>query len=398
MEQLWKTRKQQYHKMLLKYLKYVFNDHFVLAMLFILGGLSLGYGNFLKHLSLHAHLQGTVWVFLLFYLLLLHVGRPILLIKPADQAFLLPKTGEMRQYLHLSLQYTLQKVLTLQVIVLLITVPYLRLALHFSWWAVSLLFIYQIGLKVVLLKQQYSTLQQNNSVTMKQLLINWLVPLIGYLAFVKPTFAWFSLIVLVSLIVFTWQKGQVDSWLNWPLLVQSEKQRMLNVWRFFALFTEVPALETKAKRRAYLDWLLPKTKQPYRFLYGRGFLRNSDYSNLCARLTVLGIIILCFIQQWYFALGLALVFNYLILFQLLPFINYYQNIVFIHLYPQTAKTQQKSFQQLLFKIATGTSILFALASLVGTHSFKDTLMILVALLIEAFFVQKTYLHKIFNAS
>ena len=37
---LWKMRQKTHQKQMFKYLRYVLNDHFILALLFILGGLA----------------------------------------------------------------------------------------------------------------------------------------------------------------------------------------------------------------------------------------------------------------------------------------------------------------------------------------------------------------------
>jgi Predicted ABC-type exoprotein transport system, permease component len=46
MNEIWKKRRASYQKMLLKYLRYVFNDHFVIALLFLFGAFGLSYSNF----------------------------------------------------------------------------------------------------------------------------------------------------------------------------------------------------------------------------------------------------------------------------------------------------------------------------------------------------------------
>ena len=45
MLELWKKRQAKHQKQMFKYLRYVLNDHFVLALLFLLGGLGLSYSD-----------------------------------------------------------------------------------------------------------------------------------------------------------------------------------------------------------------------------------------------------------------------------------------------------------------------------------------------------------------
>ena len=41
MNELWNSRTKQYQKMIMRYLKYVLNDHLILALLFFGGGIGL---------------------------------------------------------------------------------------------------------------------------------------------------------------------------------------------------------------------------------------------------------------------------------------------------------------------------------------------------------------------
>lgn len=50
MNELWNSRTKQYQKMIMRYLKYVLNDHLVLALLFFGGGIGLAYSNWLKEI------------------------------------------------------------------------------------------------------------------------------------------------------------------------------------------------------------------------------------------------------------------------------------------------------------------------------------------------------------
>ena len=49
MNKIWNQRLSQYQQKLLKYLRYVFNDHFVIALFFVFGAVCYGYFNFIDH-------------------------------------------------------------------------------------------------------------------------------------------------------------------------------------------------------------------------------------------------------------------------------------------------------------------------------------------------------------
>lgn len=90
----------------------------------------------------------------------------------------------------------------------------------------------------------------------------------------------------------------------------------------------------KAKK-AFLDAFLPKPnpENPYRYLYVRCLARSGEYSSLLIRLLVLGSVILAFLDT-YLSLLIAAVFLYMLGFQLIPLATNYDEIVFMHIYPQ----------------------------------------------------------------
>ena len=98
---LWKMRQKTHQKQMFKYLRYVLNDHFILALLFILGGLALSYSNYLKALSPQAEIWYAKPLVLLILVISLQVGRLATLLKPADIVFISPRQAEMGQYLQL---------------------------------------------------------------------------------------------------------------------------------------------------------------------------------------------------------------------------------------------------------------------------------------------------------
>lgn len=48
---IWKRRVTEHQKKMMKYLKYVLNDHFVIVCLFLLGALGYAYSEMLKSVS-----------------------------------------------------------------------------------------------------------------------------------------------------------------------------------------------------------------------------------------------------------------------------------------------------------------------------------------------------------
>jgi len=104
MNDFFKDRVTRHQKMIQRYLKYIFNDHFAFSMMILVGGSALYYSNLLK--TLPAKFTPGIFIVLVIWLAALQMGRFASLAKPADMVFLLPKEKQMRDYLAASLKYS----------------------------------------------------------------------------------------------------------------------------------------------------------------------------------------------------------------------------------------------------------------------------------------------------
>ena len=79
---------------------------------------------------------------------------------------------------------------------------------------------------------------------------------------------YFALGITVGLILYlkSLPKNKI---IQWNYLIDVEKLRLMRKYSFFNLFTDVPQIKKKAKRRKYLDWLIPKFKNVYGYLFIR---------------------------------------------------------------------------------------------------------------------------------
>lgn len=389
--ELWNKRTYRYHKMLSKYLRYVFNDHFMIAVLFLLGALSLSYSNFLKSLSPELYLWWAKPIVLVVLLCTLQLGTLATLVKPADIVFLLPKEEEMKEYLYKAWLRSMLLSWCSQLLVLFVLVPFLMVAWHFTLFEVILVFILQIGLKSLDLYWQklflYIPLTSKN-----------IMAKVGGQILALASCLWVStylgiLWLLVFLFV-TYKKSKLKSNLLWDKMIERENKRLYQVYRFFNLFTDVPYVQSKAKRRKYLDKLLPKAfkVEPYSYLFWRGFFRNGQYSGLYGRLTILGTVILFFVNDVRFGFFIAILFVYLIGFQIMPMYFSYDEIVFTHLYPLTLESKQQAFKILVFKLLSITTLIFSLSSLVAIKNISMFTLMIVILILESYFLAFKYLN------
>ncbi|WP_252893560.1 ABC transporter permease [Lentilactobacillus senioris] len=91
MKSLYTSRLSNHLTEMFKYLRLVFNDYFVLALLFLIGGLGYSYSNLLKTLS------GSEWwlmpLCIVVITLVEQLGNLATLVKEPDFVFLLPPRG-----------------------------------------------------------------------------------------------------------------------------------------------------------------------------------------------------------------------------------------------------------------------------------------------------------------
>ena len=386
MENLWLTRRRNYHRQLLKYLRYVFNDHFVLALLFILGALAYNYSNFLKNAALVATLSWTKPLIAILLLACLSLGTLATFLQKADTVFLAAKEGSLVTYLKRSLKYSSVISLCEQLIIYLICCPYLRIVFNFSLCQLAALGLSQLILKELWLYLEYLASFSQRSKSQNQLLLG----ITAVIVFVGVYFPYFGLLVIVLFAGGCYYYFKVEtSVVRWWFLVEKETERMMRLYRFFNLFTDVSVVVTKAKRRKYLDFLLPH-RPTYSFLYMRGFLRSSDYLGMYLRLLLLGAALLYFVANYYLVFILAGLFLYLIGIQLFALEERYQEIVFTYMYPIDTKQRQHEYSGVLFKILVPVSIIFSAVILISQHNVYLFSLLLLILLLEAYLISKPY--------
>lgn len=393
---LWKMRQKTHQKQMFKYLRYVLNDHFILALLFILGGLALSYSNYIKALPSQADIWYAKPLVLLILVISLQVGRLATLLKSADIVFISPRQAEMGQYLQKALQTSLVFAWVFDTLVMLALTPFLLVAAKLTVVQLIFLWLLLLVLKYLQLDRQLLGLYQAQFASRRwkwSLDIGFCGLLLGTSLYLDP---------LYLLLVATFLTGYVDkskralttqAVFNWEAAIRTENARMLQLYRFFALFTDVPNLQVAAKRRRYLDHLLPQAKPDgsFIYLYWRALVRNGETSGLVLRLTVLGAVILYFITEPWLALALAVLFIYLLGFQLFSLYHHYDEVVFMHIYPLDLEDKQRAFRKMLEQLLFAIAVIFTLVSWIQLQNSLFSLEFLGVLVLVIVLLTRPYL-------
>ena len=348
MDKLYQERIRLQRKKMMRYLRYVFNDH-ITAILFILfGGLALYYANWIKTLE-----KGNIaflWLYVLLFTVLLSVGKLATYLQRADMVFLLPKTYELPKYLQKAKK---QSYALPAVVLILAFVAYLPLlfTVH-SWSIVSLILL---GGQLLLLKAIDLIRQEKALFSSKEHAVYYYLFAAITLAISVIVSPLFGFVATILLFVIQWAIKDKEAFFQWEKAVQYEEKRMQRIYRFFALFTDVPDVTTKVKRRAYFDPWLNRMKKDaahtYDYLYWRELIRNNEYIGLFIRLTLITLLFLWLRPSKGVLIIGAMAFLYLLLLQIQPIRHAFDYVLAIHLYPVKEKEQQAALQRIYFWIS-----------------------------------------------
>ena len=360
MNNLWKKRLNLYLKRMIKYYRYVFNDHFVIALLFLLGGISYTYSNFIKSLNVDLSYPWAKPVVIIVLLVMLQFGKVGTLIDEPDKVFLLPQEKGMREYLMKAQKRAWVSNSIIQIVVWIVLLPFIYYGVHLNLVESIILLLSQVALKVAQVNLFFiRAFEAKYQAGKYSLIFNYVVPLIVYMLGLYVSI-YFALGITVGLILYlkSLPKNKI---IQWNYLIDVEKLRLMRKYSFFNLFTDVPQVKKKAKRRKYLDWLIPKFKNVYGYLFIRAIIRNGEYSGLYIRLTVIEFIVLLFIPKFWLSLVIGMLFIYLIGFQMLPLYKYFDDNVFVHLYPLETNSKGKEFKSILLALLIINALISAIA-------------------------------------
>ena len=201
---------------------------------------------------------------------------------------------------------------------------------------------------------------------------------------------WFLVLVGIKAGLLAYQiwRFQNSGLLDWSGLIDLEEARKTGTLRLFSLFTNVKGLKSHSHRRKYLDFLLTKTKRTYEYLFTRSFLRSGDYLGLTIRLLILSILSMIFVKNGIVAIVMVVVFNYLLIFQLLSLQTAFDYQLLTRIYPLKKAAKTAGLRMIIFRVMMFVTIVELVLSLIFVRPFFLTLVILlVNFLLTKFYVR-----------
>ncbi|MCL0329519.1 ABC transporter permease [Apilactobacillus xinyiensis] len=398
MKKLFSKRLSAHVTEIASYLRYVLNDFFVIALMFFIGGLAFEYSRALRHLNYEMWwLKPLVLILMLLSVQISHFAT---LVKKPDYVFLLPKESDFYNYLKAAYRYSLMMAVPVQIAFGIILIPLINISRN-SYDILGII-IYILMLVLIKLSMMSHDFLNSYHVTKNYLsskLINRMfIPLLtlSLLVFINYYFALAIILIYNILLAYLTIINKHNS-LNWSKIIDVENSRMLNVYKFFNMFTDVPQLTTSVKHRRYLSPMMNIFKNSsgntFPYLYIRGLLRNNEFSGLYIRLVIIGAILLAFIDNNILNIGLGLLFLYLIIFQLIPFYSHFDSNAFIHIYPIDQNKKLIGFQKVIKLMSTMVVVVFFVASWFGTKSLFYSLSSLILNILLSVFMINIYMPR-----
>lgn len=371
-QSIFKERFKQHMKLLNRYLRYIFNGHFMIAILFAIVTLAVYYQKWLQTLS--ADFRADLLI--AFMLALVTIYNPIqTFLKDPDKVFLIVREKEMGPYFRRGLLYNYVMQLYIVIFVLAAITPLMQTAYPVkAMGQYVLIYSFVFVVKYIHLLVSWSFIHQSSLFRMIDLVSRFLLTfailyfsVIEQWLFALVLLALFVLYVVNDYILYKKQPG-----IYWEALISNDEQQLAKFYQFASMFAEVPAVKRKQKRRKWLSAVVEKSisfshEQTFRYLFWLTFLRSAEYMSMYIRLTVIGGLAIIFIPHEGFSIGIGVVFMYLTAFQLLPLFSHYRTLIWLDLYPISVEEKQREYLQLVVTLCLIQTIVFAVLFIfVGT--------------------------------
>ncbi|MBS4188779.1 ABC transporter permease [Bacillus sp. FJAT-49705] len=395
-KKLWKERFNSWLKEIARYSRYIFNGHIVIAMIFLLGTAAFYYQEWLKTIPEQfpaAIIMATAIALILTY-------SPInTFLTEADKIYLLPLESRLKGYFTRSIIVSFIIHAYLLFIGLGVFMPlYARVNdgdfKKYVPFLIAILLMKVLNLLIRWKVQYYVETKVHVFDSFIRYAVNavflyFLFSGVG-LIYLLPEAA----LLLIMLIYY--DKNTKEKGMKWEFLIEVEERRMTSFYRLANLFTDVPKLRQRVKRRKWLDWVFSKLpfaqNVTFSHLYTRTFLRAGDYFGLFIRLTLIGAGIVYFFS---FGLGQVLVvllIVYLTGFQLVPLWNHHSNKLWIELYPVNKQLKLQSFKRLLTTVLYCQTVLLTITIFIK-GDWKMAIISLTAGFGLSYFFSNVYIQK-----
>ncbi|WP_042224555.1 ABC transporter permease [Oceanobacillus manasiensis] len=351
-----------------RYLKYIFNGHIAVAMLFFISALAYYYQQWLTGLPDDfptAEIMGVVLGLLVSY-------SPVrTLLKEPDLVFLIAAETKMHAYFRNSLIYSFVIQLYLVLLVAAAFGP-----LYFASFpgrsgqmyllSIAIVLVFKLGNLVAnwwMLKVREPGTRRLDLVvrTILNIVVFYFI-ISGNMLMAGITSIMFALLFLYDMSVSRKQAGII-----WDLLVEKDQNRMQTFYRIANMFADVPHLKNRVRKRQWLVKLLTSftvdKKNTFDYLYRITFIRSGDYLGMYVRLIIIGGLFIYYIPNLWMKVIFAILFLYLSCFQMMTIYQHHRTNIWLDIYPVDVKPKRQAVLKLLYQLSIGQAVIFSLVFL-----------------------------------
>lgn len=365
--EIWQTRVNQHINETRMYLKYMLNDHLLFVFIFLGAGGALTYQRWLETLSPDFPAI-VIMTFTFAFIVITSSVRTLL--KEADIVFLLPMEFKLRGYFQKAFRYSFITQSFFIIVPLILFTP-----LYFKVTdANGRTLLICLGL---LLLVKFWNLRVSWAMSFyTEASAKWSDLIVRFVLNVSVIYFIFSQDYLFLIVLFVIMTGYVlyfsnnvkQKALKWEQLIKREEGKKQSFYKIANLFTDVPKLKKQAKRRAYLDWMVKQVKyhqeNVYEYLYVRALIRSGDYLGIIVRLTIIGSIILSFLnEQLTGYIVVSILFIFLTGIQIMSLYKHFELLELTNLYPNAEKKRLTSFLKIMFTVFLVQTVIYSLITL-----------------------------------
>lgn len=398
---LFKQRLSEYIKEMNRYLRYMFNGHIAVALFFLIAAIAVYYQRWLETLPPDFPTASIIGI--IFGILASYTPVRTLLQEP-DLVFLIPAEHKMNPYFKrtLILSFVQQMLPTLFIVAALSPLYFQSFPdrggkLYLLTFLVLLIFkVWNLIASWWMLKVRHNTVRRLDQFV--RLLLNVLI----FYFIIKGTLilAGVMTVLFVMLFLYDLYYSRQRVGIVWDILVNADLNRMHTFYRIANMFTDVPHLKNRVKKRKWLKFLTDHIaygrRHTYDYLYRIAFIRSGDYLGMYLRLVAIGGILIFVIPNEWMKLIFAILFLYLTSFQMITLYRHFRMNMWLDLYPVEIEIRRKSVMRLLVNM-TGIQLIIFISLFVIQGLFIWSLFTLLCgvLFVACFF--SLYVRKKINA-
>lgn len=394
---LFKKRLSSYLKETSRYLKYIFNGHIAVAMLFLISAIAVYYQQWLKQLPENFP---STWVIAIIFGLLASYNPIRSLLQEPDLVFLIPAEHKMTKYFRNVLIFSYAYSLFLTLFVAAAVSP-----LYFHSFPERLGSSYFLILMIILIFKVWNLIANWWMLKVREITVRRIDQLIRIILNSTVFFfiiqgevilAGITTFLFIGIFLFDYSLSRQQAGLAWDVLVEKNQRQMHTFYRIANLFTDVPHMKTRIKKRKWLISLvrnLPfKHKNTYDYLYRITFIRSGDYLGMYVRLMVIGSLFIYFIPNDWMKLLFAFLFIYLSAFQLMTLYYHYRTNIWLDIYPIDMNDRKEAVIKWLFQLTFIQTIIFSIIAL-SIQAYGVFLIMLIGGTIFNYFFTNIYMRR-----